>query len=135
MRNPVDLQIGQSLRHRRWLRGMTQQQLGDAVGIRFQQVQKYESGANRISASRLWVIARAFDADVSVFFGVLINPNSPRNDDGGDGAMQQRQTIDLVRAYYAMDAGPRRALLALAVAMSKQESPDIEATDQPPAHF
>jgi len=61
VKNPVDLHIGQRVRHRRWLLGMTQQQLALAVGIRFQQIQKYESGANRISASRLWDLARALE--------------------------------------------------------------------------
>jgi transcriptional regulator with XRE-family HTH domain len=57
MKNPTDIHIGQRVRHRRWLLGMTQQDLAECVGIRFQQVQKYESGANRISAARLWSIA------------------------------------------------------------------------------
>ena len=59
MKHPVDVHVGKRVRHRRWMVGMTQQQLGDIVGIKFQQIQKYETGMNRVSASRLWDIADA----------------------------------------------------------------------------
>ncbi|MDC1181991.1 helix-turn-helix domain-containing protein, partial [Planktomarina temperata] len=61
MKHPVDLHVGQRVRQRRWLCGMTQQQLAEKVGIKFQQIQKYETGTNRISASRLWDISKAMD--------------------------------------------------------------------------
>ncbi len=53
MKHPVDVHVGQRVRQRRWMVGMTQQQLGDNAGIKFQQIQKYETGTNRISASRI----------------------------------------------------------------------------------
>ena len=59
MKNPVDVHVGLRVCQRRWMLGMTQQQLGDKVGVKFQQIQKYEAGANRISASRMWDIAAA----------------------------------------------------------------------------
>ncbi|MGR3717850.1 MAG: helix-turn-helix domain-containing protein, partial [Thermohalobaculum sp.] len=65
MKHPVDLHVGQRVRQRRWIVGMTQQQLGDRVGIRFQQIQKYETGTNRISASRMWDIAATMEVPVS----------------------------------------------------------------------
>ena len=68
MKHPVDVHVGKRVRHRRWMVGMTQQQLGDKVGIKFQQIQKYETGMNRISASRLWDIAHAMDVPISFFF-------------------------------------------------------------------
>ncbi|HSF96208.1 MAG TPA: helix-turn-helix transcriptional regulator, partial [Thermohalobaculum sp.] len=68
MKHPVDIHVGQRVRQRRWMVGMTQQQLGDTVGIKFQQIQKYETGANRISASRMWDIANALEVSVSFFF-------------------------------------------------------------------
>ena len=81
MAHPVDQHVGQQMRHRRWMIGMTQQQLADAVGIRFQQIQKYETGANRVSASRLWDIAAAMDVSVGFFFEGLNTaedgPNAP----------------------------------------------------------
>ena len=68
MTHPVDVHVGQKVRQRRWMVGMTQQQLGDSVGIKFQQIQKFESGTNRISASRMWDIAAALRVPVSFFF-------------------------------------------------------------------
>lgn len=96
---------------------MTQQQLALAVGIRFQQIQKYESGANRISASRLWDLARALDMPVSFFFeGLAGDKDAAAGAD--DGLLQNKETMDLVRAYYGLDEGPRRRLLELAKALS-----------------
>jgi transcriptional regulator with XRE-family HTH domain len=116
VKNPVDLHIGQRVRHRRWLLGMTQQQLAHSVGIRFQQIQKYESGANRISASRLWDLAKALDMPISFFFeGLGTGKDGPGTD---DGLLQNKETMDLIRAYYGLDEGPRRRLLELAKALS-----------------
>jgi len=64
----IDLHIGRRLRRRRRVLGLTQQQLGDRLGIRFQQVQKYECGANRISAARLWYLAKALEIDLGYFY-------------------------------------------------------------------
>ncbi len=66
--NPIDLHVGSRLKLRRTMMGMTQEKLGDALGVTFQQVQKYEKGANRIGASRLQEIARILDVPVSFFF-------------------------------------------------------------------
>ncbi len=68
MAHAVDVHVGKRIRHRRWMNGTTQQQLADAVGIKFQQIQKYETGMNRVSASRLWDIAHALDVPVTFFF-------------------------------------------------------------------
>ena len=123
MKNPVDLHIGQCVRHRRWLLGMTQQQLAQSVGIRFQQIQKYESGANRVSASRLWDLSQALDIPVSFFFEGLANSGSEANGLGHveAGVLQNKETMDLIRAYYGLDEGPRRRLLDLAKALSGSE--------------
>jgi transcriptional regulator with XRE-family HTH domain len=114
MKNPTDIEIGQRVRHRRWLMGMTQQDLAEAVGIRFQQVQKYESGANRISASRLWSISRALRVSVGYFY-------SAGDDATAEDRLDSKETYELVRAYYAMPERPRRQLLSLARAMSNQD--------------
>jgi transcriptional regulator with XRE-family HTH domain len=71
MANEIDLHLGKRLRQRRRLLGLTQQQVAEAVGVRFQQIQKYECGANRISAARLWRMAKALQAPVSSFFDGL----------------------------------------------------------------
>ncbi len=121
MVNPVDLHVGQKLRQRRRLLGMTQQRLADDVNIRFQQIQKYESGANRISASRLWSLAKALDVPVTFFFeglngdarGVYANGAKTPHD-----IFMNKETIDLVRAFYSLGEEPRRRLLDLCKAMS-----------------
>ena len=119
MKNPIDLHIGQRVRHRRWLLGMTQQQLAQAVGIRFQQIQKYESGANRISASRLWDLSRALEMPVSFFFdGLETGKDAAAGNGADDGLLQNKETMDLIRAYYALHENPRRRLLELAKALS-----------------
>lgn len=66
--NEIDRFIGQKIRSRRWMFGMTQKDLADEVGISFQQIQKIETGANRIAASRLWDIAKALDVGIAYFF-------------------------------------------------------------------
>ncbi len=67
--NPIDVHVGARLRVRRTLLGMSQTKLGDAIGVTFQQVQKYENGANRISASRLFDLSRVLDVPIEYFFG------------------------------------------------------------------
>lgn len=77
MTHPVDVHVGRRIRHRRWMIGMTQQQLAERVGIKFQQIQKYETGANRVSASRLWDIASTLEVPVSFFFEGLEGQEAP----------------------------------------------------------
>lgn len=105
---------------------MTQQQLAQSVGIRFQQIQKYESGANRVSASRLWDLAKALDIPVSFFFEGLHGTDGAAEAASADGnveagVLQNKETMDLIRAYYGLDEGPRRRLLDLAKALSDSE--------------
>src|SRR5579883_3316499 len=69
--NPIDVHVGSRVRLRRTLLGMSQEKLGDAIGLTFQQVQKYERGANRVGASRLFELSRVLDVPVSFFFDEL----------------------------------------------------------------
>ena len=123
MTHPVDNHVGRRLRYRRTMLGMTQQQLANSVGIRFQQIQKYESGANRVSASRLWDLAAALDVPVSFFFEEIDRPLAD-NDDATSPTMMQanvmhdKETLELVRAYYGLAEGPRQHLLALAKSLN-----------------
>lgn len=116
----VDVHVGKRVRHRRWLVGMTQQQLAEKVGIKFQQIQKYETGANRISASRLWDIAEALEVPVSFFFEGL--EESTKSDDQKSGVpadlMGDKEALDLVRSYYAIPENQRRRLFDLARVLS-----------------
>ena len=87
MKHDVDVHVGNRIRHRRWLVGMTQQQLAEQVGIKFQQIQKYETGANRVSASRLWDIAMAMETPVSFYFeGIENAPDAAARIEGDDVA-------------------------------------------------
>lgn len=113
--NPVDIHVGQRLRLRRTLLGMSQEKLGEQVGLTFQQIQKYERGANRIGASRLYLFSRILDVPVAYFFDEI--PEEIRSHEGQmeiglsdqpqehleRDPMAKRETLELVRAYYAVD--------------------------------
>ncbi|ADM09845.1 DNA-binding protein, putative [Parvularcula bermudensis HTCC2503] len=121
MAHPIDSHVGRRLRQRRSLLGMTQQRLAESVGIKFQQIQKYESGANRVSASRLWALAEALEVPVSYFFEGLSSPEMEEStaakaeaDTISPEVLTNKETIDLIRAYYGLKEGPRRRLLDLA---------------------
>lgn len=120
MPHDVDIHVGKRVRHRRWMVGMTQQQLAEKVGIKFQQIQKYETGANRISASRLWDIATALQVPVSFFFDGL-SPEGADADDESTPAdlFSDREALELVRSYYAIPEDQRRRLFDLARVLSE----------------
>lgn len=119
MKHPVDVHVGKRIRHRRWMLGTTQQQLAEQVGIKFQQIQKYETGMNRVSASRLWDIARTLDVPVSFFFEGLDGA-----DEAGSGSdmpsdlLSDREALELLRSYYAIPENQRRRLFDLARVLS-----------------
>ena len=122
MPHPVDVHVGKRIRHRRWLVGMTQQQLAEHVGIKFQQIQKYETVANRVSASRLWDISDALDVPVSFFFegfeeGVPTDDAAPESGVPAD-LLGDKEALDLVRSYYAIPENQRRRLFELARVLS-----------------
>ena len=121
MANDIDLHLGKRLRRRRRLLGLTQQQLAIAVGVRFQQIQKYECGANRISAARLWQLAEALEVPVAYFFDGLADASGHGHDDpseGGGEMFARKETMDLIRAYYQLGERPRRRLLDLAKSLN-----------------
>lgn len=121
MAHIVDVHVGKRIRQRRWLIGMTQQQLAEAVGIKFQQIQKYETGANRVSASRLWDIADALDVAVSFFFEGLKQETDAEpqvHSAVPEDLMGDKEAMDLVRSYYAIPENQRRRLFELARVLS-----------------
>jgi transcriptional regulator with XRE-family HTH domain len=97
--------------------GMTQQQLGDSVGIKFQQIQKYETGANRISASRMWDIAAALEVPVAFFFEGLDGQAADTGEARGD-ILTDKEALELVRAYYSIPEAQRRRLFDLSRVLS-----------------
>ena len=120
MAHPVDLHVGKRIRQRRWLVGMTQQQLAEQVGIKFQQIQKYETGANRVSASRLWDISEAMDVPVNFFFEGIQNEVTAAGSTESVPAdlMGDKEALDLVRSYYSIPENQRRRLFDLARVLS-----------------
>ena len=120
MKHAVDVYVGKRIRHRRWMNGTTQQQLAESVGIKFQQIQKYETGMNRVSASRLWDIAHALGVDVAFFFegldGALVE-----SDGSGmpSDVLSDKEALDLLRSYYAIPENQRRRLFDLARVLSE----------------
>ena len=123
MTNDIDLHVGKRLRRRRRLLGLTQQQLAESVGIRFQQIQKYECGANRVSASRLFELAEALDVPVQYFYEGLSQRDEAANEGSQLAAdvLSQKETVDLIRAYYRLGERPRKRLLELAKSLEPEE--------------
>lgn len=117
MKHPVDVHVGKRIRHRRWMVGVTQQQLADKVGIKFQQIQKYETGMNRVSASRLWDIADALDVSVAFFFEGLAGEEAHVAEHEGD-IFADKEALALVRSYFAIPEAQRRRLFELAKVLS-----------------
>ena len=123
MGNDIDVYLGKRLRRRRRLLGLTQQQLAGTVGVRFQQIQKYECGANRISAARLWQLSEALEVPVGYFYDGLserVEREAKAEAEGGE-MFARKETLDLVRAYYLLGERPRRRLLDLAKSLNGGE--------------
>jgi transcriptional regulator with XRE-family HTH domain len=87
--NPIDIHVGRRVRQRRKAMGVTQERLADDLGLTFQQVQKYERGANRISASKLYEIAAALQTSTAYFFEGLADPASAKGEGGADPASEK----------------------------------------------
>lgn len=121
MKHPVDVHVGKRIRHRRWMNGTTQQQLAESVGIKFQQIQKYETGMNRVSASRLWDIGNVLDVPVSFFFEGL-EAQAKGEDAVADmpsDILTDKEALELLRSYYAIPENQRRRLFDLARVLSE----------------
>ncbi|MDR3516930.1 MAG: helix-turn-helix transcriptional regulator [Azospirillaceae bacterium] len=132
--HPIDIHVGARLRLRRTLLGLSQEKLGEAVGITFQQLQKYERGANRISASRLFHLSQVLDVPVGFFFedmatgGTMIDGDEshsePTETDEFE-SMAKRETLELVRAYYRIaDPQVRRRAFELIKALGGGDNRD-----------
>lgn len=131
MTNEIDLHVGKRLRRRRRLLGLTQQSLAEQVGIRFQQIQKYECGANRVSAARLFELSEALSVPVQYFYEGLSERDAPsfkaQPEILAPDVLSKKETMDLVRAYYSMGEEPRKHLLDLAKS--------LEAASKLPLHL
>ena len=122
--NPIDKHVGSRVRMRRMLAGVSQEKLGEALGLTFQQVQKYEKGTNRVSASRLQAIADVFRVPPSFFFqdDDSAQPAAGAPHETGDVStfVSSKEGLDLNRAFLKIeDASVRKSIIALATALSK----------------
>ena len=130
--NPIDIHVGGRVRLRRTILGMSQERLGEMIGLTFQQVQKYERGTNRIGASRLFDLSRVLNVPIQFFYddmppetagqsprlraGLVEEPSEPYVD---ADPMKRRETLEMIRAYYKIrNAEVRRKVFDLCRALS-----------------
>ncbi|HXC28428.1 MAG TPA: helix-turn-helix transcriptional regulator [Stellaceae bacterium] len=126
--NPIDIHVGSRVRLRRNMLGLSQEKLGEAIGLTFQQVQKYERGANRIGASRLLELSRVLGVPVAFFYDETDPVHAPPVPTGFEESpqegfdsdpMRKREALELIEAYYDIDdAATRRRLLDLVKALA-----------------
>jgi len=144
--NPIDVHVGSRVRLRRTLLGMSQEKLGEAIGLTFQQVQKYERGTNRIGASRLWELSAVLEVPVQFFFGEIapetltqmsrITSHVPATDPESAGAaaagpITKPETLELIRAYDRIPiASVRRRLYELTKTLAA-ELGNVAPTKEP----
>jgi transcriptional regulator with XRE-family HTH domain len=143
--SPIDAHVGGRIRLRRTLMGLSQERLGEALGLTFQQVQKYERGVNRVGASRLFDLSRVLDVPISFFFDDMPEPLASAHGGqpgsmgarrsfgfadaqegfgsmGGDEAMNRRETLELVRAYYRItDPAVRKRMFELMKSLAPED--------------
>ncbi len=133
--NPIDVHVGHRIRMRRTLLGMSQEKLGEAIGLTFQQVQKYERGANRVGSSRLFDLCRVLDVPITYFFEDMptsVQDKSPSRLMGivppppvelEPDPMIKRETLELVRAYYKIkSAAVRKRIFELTKSVARVHS-------------
>jgi transcriptional regulator with XRE-family HTH domain len=132
--SPIDVHVGSRVRLRRTLLGMSQEKLGEALGLTFQQVQKYERGVNRIGASRLFDLSRVLDVPIGFFFDDMppeMGGSQSGRRHGGfqevqdgfeDDTLHRRETLELVRAYYRItDPSVRKRVFDLIKSLAPTE--------------
>jgi transcriptional regulator with XRE-family HTH domain len=136
--SPIDVHVGSRIRLRRTLLGMSQERLGEALGLTFQQVQKYERGVNRVGASRLFDLSRVLDVPISFFFDDMpdslagmggpgqttrrLGGFAESQDSFADDTLNRRETLELVRAYYRItDPSIRKRVFELIKSMGPAE--------------
>lgn len=128
--HPVDVHVGSRVRLRRTMLGMSQEKLGEAVGLTFQQIQKYERGANRIGCSRIYQFSSILDVPVAFFFqdmpaealgakAVANGSSAHASENPENDPLSRQETLELVRAYYRIqDTQVRKRVFDLLLSMA-----------------
>ncbi|MBE7635858.1 helix-turn-helix domain-containing protein [Sneathiella sp. P13V-1] len=133
--HPVDVYVGSRIKHQRTVSGISQEKLGSELGLTFQQVQKYEKGANRVGASRLFQISKILNVSPAFFFEGMpedpVNGYSPGMAEESAGFehdnLSKRETLELVRAYYKIDdTDVRKRIFDLIKSIGGQEDEGAE---------
>lgn len=128
--NPIDTHVGSRVRLRRMLIGMSQERLGEQMGLTFQQIQKYEKGVNRIGASRLLNLSQILDVPVQFFFdGAPVDGAQASNKADGESFIYEfvnsREGLELNRAFVRIsDAKVRRSVIELVRSLASKRSAD-----------
>ena len=120
--NPIDIHVGSRVRLRRILMGMSQTKLGKALGVTFQQVQKYERGANRIGSSRLYHLSQILDVPVSFFFDDMpenMTGKTPTNDPLAK--FVKRSTLEFMKDFVLLDDHQKRAVHSIVKVIVKAD--------------
>ncbi len=129
--DPIDIHVGFRVRMRRTLLGISQEKLGDGLGLTFQQIQKYERGANRIGSSRLYKLSQILDVPVSFFFDDMPAKSARKRKGLSDNQavpfeanqLARRETLELVRAYYRIqEPAVRKRIFELVKSIAQSES-------------
>ncbi|WP_299850795.1 helix-turn-helix transcriptional regulator [uncultured Roseovarius sp.] len=118
MANQVDIYVGKRIRHRRWVVGLSQQELGEKVGVKFQQIQKYETGSNRVSASKLWEMSHALNVPLASFFQGF-KPCVEGEETLQEVFLADYQATIFLAGYYKISEGKRRAIYELAMTLAE----------------
>jgi transcriptional regulator with XRE-family HTH domain len=139
--NPIDVHVGNRVRLRRTLLGLSQEKLGEKIGLTFQQVQKYERGANRVSASRLWELSHVLDVPIEFFFGDMpqetlaaatrIAASAGLAEAGAapyeTNPLAKRESLELLRAYYRIsNPNVRKRLFDLAKSLAAFANSELD---------
>lgn len=129
--NPVDLHVGGRVRMRRKLLGVSQEQLADSLGLTFQQVQKYERGANRVSASKLYEIAKSLQSSVAYFFEGLADTTNEGVAEGGEpfvhDFLMTSEGLELAALFPRISRSKvRRRILELVRSMAEEEAAESD---------
>lgn len=126
-RDPLDIHVGQRLRMRRGLAGLSQEKLAEAVGVSFQQIQKYENGSNRVGARRLFDLGQVLSVPVEWFFegfaGVVpVSAVAEQTQNLSEDTFTRKETIDLLKAYYQLPESVRKHVLAMVKSMKTDDA-------------
>jgi transcriptional regulator with XRE-family HTH domain len=133
--HPVDVHVGGRLRLKRTISGLSQESIGNAIGVTFQQIQKYERGINRMGASRLYAFAKLFAVPVSYFFegygdelesaALVYGLAEPESVPFEHASVSSRETMDIMRAYYKIkNPAVRKRIVELIRAVADENAED-----------